>query len=118
TENVATAECEVLRLALLRAAILCSEKFRGVNLQMGKEALRVMAHNPEQEEAEDIIPLEYSGSDVEIGFNVAYLLDVVSTLASERVRWSFGDPDEGVLIEPAEISGGHTSLYVVMPVRF
>ncbi len=117
-EHFATADREILRLGLLRAAILCNEKFRGVTLQMAADSLRIMANNPEQEEVEDIIALEYQGNDLEIGFNVAYLLDVVSTLSTERVRWSFSDPDEGVLIEPVDASGGHSSFYVVMPVRY
>lgn len=113
-ENTAIASREALKQALARASILSSEKFRGVRLQIDGDILRILANNPEQEEAEEIVPLDYQGVGVEIGFNVAYLLDVVSTIASETIRWSFTDPNRGVLIEASEKDD---SLYVVMPMR-
>lgn len=113
-ENTATASREALKQAFARASILSNEKFRGIRLQLDRDLLRILANNPEQEEAEEIVHLEYQGSGMEIGFNVAYLLDVVSTIASETIRWSFSDPNGGVLIEASEKDD---SLYVVMPMR-
>jgi len=113
-ENTATASREALKQAFARASILSNEKFRGVRLQLDDNTLRVVANNPEQEEAEEIVQLDYQGSGMEIGFNVAYLLDVVSTIASDKICWSFTDPNAGVLIESAEKD---ESLYVVMPMR-
>ncbi len=123
--NTALASREMLKQALTRASILSNEKFRGVRLQLEQDLLRIMANNPEQEEAEELVQFEYQGSCVEIGFNVAYLLDVVSTLASEKIRWSFNDPNGGVLIEASEeeadgattASNKEHSIYVVMPMR-
>jgi DNA polymerase-3 subunit beta len=112
--NTAIANREMLKQALSRASILSNEKFRGVRLQLEQENLRIVANNPEQEEAEEMIQLEYKGNGMEIGFNVAYLLDVVSTIATDFIHWSFNDPNGGVLIEPSEKDG---SLYVVMPMR-
>lgn len=112
--NTAVASREALKQAFTRASILSNEKFRGVRLQLDSDTLRIMANNPEQEEAEELVQLEYQGNSVEIGFNVAYLLDVVSTIASENIRWSFNDPNGGVLIESSEKDD---SLYVVMPMR-
>lgn len=112
--NVATAAREALKQALTRASILSNEKFRGIRMQLEHQLLRIVANNPEQEEAEELIQLDYAGNGIEIGFNVAYLLDVVSTLASEKIRWSFTDPNGGVLIESADED---KSLYVVMPMR-
>jgi DNA polymerase-3 subunit beta len=126
--NVAVADRDVLKQALSRASILSNEKFRGVRLLLDIDSLRIMANNPEQEEAEELVHLTYQGSGVEIGFNVAYLLDVVSTIASSNIRWSFNDPNGGVLIEShfetdeeASIDAASldtvSSLYVVMPMR-
>lgn len=112
--NTAVASREALKQAFTRASILSNEKFRGVRLQLDNDTLRIMANNPEQEEAEELVQLEYQGNNVEIGFNVAYLLDVVSTIASENIRWSFSDPNGGVLIEAFDKDD---SLYVVMPMR-
>ncbi len=113
-ENTALASREALKQALTRASILSNEKFRGVRLQLEQDTLRIVANNPEQEEAEEMVQMEYQGNGMEIGFNVAYLLDVVSTIGSENIRWSFSDPNAGVLIEPTEKDD---SLYVVMPMR-
>ncbi len=113
-ENTAIASRESLKQALVRASILSNEKFRGIRFQLDRDLLRIVANNPEQEEAEELIHLEYEGNGMEIGFNVAYLLDVVSTIDSKDIRWSFSDPSGGVLIEPHEKG---QSLYVVMPMR-
>lgn len=112
--NTAVASRESLKHALTRASILSNEKFRGVRLQLDRDMLRIVANNPEQEEAEETIQMEYQGNGMEIGFNVSYLLDVVSTIASENIKWSFSDPSGGVLIESSEKDD---SLYVVMPMR-
>lgn len=113
-ENTAIASREALKQALARASILSNEKFRGIRLHLDRDMLRIVANNPEQEEAEELVHLEYQGNGMEIGFNVAYLLDVVSTIASENIRWSFTDPNGGVLIESSDKDD---SLYVVMPMR-
>ncbi|MHB1946684.1 MAG: DNA polymerase III subunit beta [Gammaproteobacteria bacterium] len=112
--NTAVASREALKQALTRASILSNEKFRGIRMHLDTDTLRIMANNPEQEEAEELVQLEYQGNNIEIGFNVAYLLDVVSTIASEQIRWSFTDPNGGVLIEALDKD---ESLYVVMPMR-
>ncbi len=111
-ENTAIASREALKQALARASILSNEKFRGVLLYIDQDRLRIVANNPEQEEAEELIHLDYKGNGVEMGFNVAYLLDVISAIASEHVRWSFSDANGGVLFEAHEKDD---SLYVVMP---
>jgi DNA polymerase-3 subunit beta len=113
-ENTAIASREALKQALVRASILSNEKFRGIRLHLDADQLRIVANNPEQEEAEEIVALEYQGAGLEIGFNAAYLLDVVSAIATENIHWSFNDPNSGVLIEPSDKSD---CLYVVMPMR-
>jgi DNA polymerase-3 subunit beta len=113
-ENTAIASREGLKKALVGASTISPEKFRGVRLHLDNNQLRIVANNPEQEEAEVMIDLDYQGAGLEIGFNAAYLLDVVSAIASENIRWSFNNPNSGVLMEPSDKSD---SLYVVMPMR-
>lgn len=113
-ENTVIADREAFKQALVRASILSNEKFRGIRLHLDNDQLRIVANNPEQEEAEETIALEYKGNGLEIGFNAAYLLDVVSAIASDTIRWSFNNPDAGVLIEAADASD---CMYVVMPMR-
>jgi len=103
-----------LRQAFTRTAILSNEKYRGVRLKLSDGALEIEANNPEQEHAEETLPVNYSGDPLEIGFNVGYLLDVLGVLSGEQVRFSLGDPNSSALLEEAE---GGDSLYVVMPMR-
>lgn len=112
--TIAVGEREAIKQALTRASILSNEKFRGVRFQLEANKLRITANNSDQEQAEEEVSLDYQGNNMEIGFNVAYLLDVVSSISSKTIRCAFTDPNNGVLIEPAE---GDQTLYVVMPMR-
>jgi DNA polymerase-3 subunit beta len=113
-DKVVVGSRQELRQAFARTAILSNEKYRGVRLQLTKDSLEIVANNPEQEEAEETVPVEYSGDALEIGFNVSYLLDVLGVLSGEQVRLSLADPNSSALLE--ETDGGD-SLYVVMPMR-
>lgn len=113
-EGEAYGEREMIRQALTRASILSNEKFRGVRFELDTDQLLITANNSDQEHAEEALPLQYKGQKMEIGFNVAYLLDVVSAITAKSIRCIFTDPNNGVLIEPVEAD---ESLYVVMPMR-
>ncbi len=103
-----------LRQAFTRTAILSNEKYRGVRLKLDQNSLDILANNPEQEEAEETVAVEYGGDSLEIGFNVSYLLDVLGVLSGEQVRLSLADPNSSALLEESEEGD---SLYVVMPMR-
>jgi DNA polymerase-3 subunit beta len=113
-DKVVLGSREELRQAFTRTAILSNEKYRGVRLNLQSGALQIVANNPEQEEAEELVTVEYQGDPVEIGFNVSYLLDVLGVLGSEQVKLSLSDPNSSALIEEPEESA---ALYVVMPMR-
>lgn len=104
-----------LRHAFSRAAILSNEKYRGVRLLLSENLLNIVANNPEQEEAQEDVAVNYSGIDLEVGFNVNYILDVLNTLAGEEVVFILSDANSSALIQdPADGSG---SSYVIMPMR-
>ena len=107
-------EREELRHAFSRAAILSNEKYRGVRLQLSNGSIQILANNPEQEEAEEMVSVDYQGDSLEIGFNVSYLLDVLSVLSGDNVKISLSDANSSALLEEAEESD---SIYVVMPMR-
>lgn len=100
--------------ALHRAAILSNEKYRGVRLQLAAKNLKVLAHNPEQEEAEDEIEIQYQGTELEIGFNVSYLLEALSALDHEQVQITLTDANNSCLIREPQ---NELCRYVVMPMR-
>ncbi len=105
---------ESLRQAFLRASILSNEKYRGVRLILEPEQLTIQANNPEQEEAEEVVAVEYGGDRFEIGFNVSYLQDVLGVLNTDTVRVSVADANSSALIEGP---GADDAVYVVMPMR-
>ncbi|MCA1798435.1 MAG: DNA polymerase III subunit beta [Xanthomonadaceae bacterium] len=108
------ADRQLLREALQRASILSNEKYRGVRLQLSKNLLKIQAHNPEQEEAEDEVEVEYGGAEMEIGFNVNYLLDALGAITTDTARITLTDGNSSCLIrEP----GNEKCKYVVMPMR-
>lgn len=102
------------RDALSRAAILSNEKFRGVRLNLSDGLLTITAHNPEQEEAEEQIELEYSGDELEIGFNVNYIIEATNALDTEQVKLSLSDPNSSCTLVTPDKSD---TLYVIMPMR-
>jgi DNA polymerase III subunit beta len=113
-DKVFIANRQHLRETLNRAAILSNEKYRGVRLQLTPKHLKVMAHNPEQEEAEDELEVQYQGSELEIGFNVTYLLDALTALEGEQVHITLTDANSSCLIRAPE---NEECRYVVMPMR-
>ncbi len=108
------AERETLRQALQRTAILSNEKYRGVRVAMKPDLMMLQAHNPEQEEAEDEVEVNYKGDEVEIGFNVNYLLDALSAIDSDRVEIGLTDANSSCLIRAPGVTN---TKYVVMPMR-
>ena len=114
SSKIMEANCEALRQAFSRAAILSNEKFRGVRLNLTAGQLRISAHNPEQEEAEEFVDVTYDGEDLETGFNVNYLLDVLNSLKCQQVRFSMKDAMTSTLIEDID---NDDAMYVVMPIR-
>lgn len=99
---------------LSRAAILTSDKFRGVRLVMMDGSLRIVAANSEQEEAQVEMEVDFQGDPLDVGFNVAYLLDVLNNVAIDTVHWTFGDASASAMMK---IPGDEAFKYVVMPMR-
>lgn len=113
-ERIAKGDCERVRAALSRVAILSNEKFRGVRLQFEQGRLRVISQNPEQEEAEDEVEISFDGEPLEIGFNVSYLLDAIGVISTEQFVLQLRGPDGSGLIRD---DGASENRYVVMPMR-
>jgi DNA polymerase-3 subunit beta len=112
--RIMTATRDALRATLQRTAILSNEKYRGVRLTFASGLLTVQAHNPEQEEAEDQLEVSFSGDELEIGFNVSYLLDALAAVETETVEVGLTDANSSCLIRAP---GNRQIKYVVMPMR-
>jgi len=103
-----------LKSAFARTSILSNEKYRGVRLLLETGKLTVVANNPEQEEAEDQVMVDYTGDSLEVGFNVSYLQDVANVITTENIKITLSDSNSSALIEESENS---RAVYVVMPMR-
>jgi len=107
-------ERESLRGALQRAAILSNEKYRGVKLEVSQNKLRIVAHNPEQEEAVEELEAKTGTNELSVGFNVNYLLDALNALAGDEVLLCLRDANSSCLLRaPAN----ERSRHVIMPLR-
>ena len=114
SDKTVVVDRERVRQALTRAAILSNDKYRAVRLCLEPNLLRVVANNPEQEEAEDEVEVAYHGEGLEIGFNVSYLIDALTALPGEEAEIHLGDSSSSCLITP---KGEGDCQYVVMPMR-
>lgn len=108
------ADRDALRAALQRAAILSNEKYRGIRLSAKAGVLTLQAHNPEQEEAEEELEVTYSGDEMEIGFNVNYLLDALAAIDGDQVELGLTDANSSCLVTAPSMP---EAKYVVMPMR-
>lgn len=105
---------DALRETLARAAILSNEKYRGVRLKIENNTMRISAHNPEQEEAQEEIPISYAGPELEIGFNVNYMTDAISAVDGAQVEVGLTDANSSCTIRNPDDGD---SQYVIMPMR-
>ena len=105
---------ETLQAALSRASVLSNEKYRGVRFQLSANKLKLTANNPEQESAEEELNVDYSGTDLEVGFNIGYLLDVLNSIEGNSVNFEFYGEDSSCIIKE---KGSEDDVYVIMPMR-
>ena len=105
---------EELRSALQRAAILSNEKYRGVKLEVNPNKLRIVAHNPEQEEAVEELEARTGVAELSVGFNVNYLMDALAALSGDEILLSLRDAQSSCLLRKVD---SDDTRHVIMPLR-
>lgn len=100
--------------ALQRAAILSNEKYRGVRLDLDANTVKVIAHNPQQEEAVEELEVEHDFKQLKVGFNVNYLLDALGSIDGEQVRIALRDANSSCLVTAVD---SESVRQVVMPLK-
>jgi DNA polymerase-3 subunit beta len=108
------ADKNLLKQSLMRASILSNEKYRGIRFSITDDVLQLQAHNPEQEEAEEELEIKYSGEQINIGFNVGYLIDAINVISEPEIVIELKDSNSSALIYGKT---NKSSKYVVMPMR-
>ncbi len=101
-------------LAMQRASILSNEKYRGIRMVLSPNLLKLISTNSDQEEAEEEIEIQYAGDEIDIGFNVTYIIDVLNHASTDNITFSFADANNSCLIT---IPDNDDYKYVVMPMR-
>jgi len=105
---------DVFTDALQRAAILSNEKYKGVRLEANGNMLKIVAHNPQHEEAVEEIEVELNFDALAVGFNVTYLLDALMALETEQVSLELKDPNSSCLVSAPD---SDLNRHVVMPLK-
>lgn len=105
---------DALLRSLQRSAIMTTDKYKGVRCILDAGSLKVNSTNTEQEEALEELEIDYNGDHIDIGFNVTYLLDVLSNLKCENIQVELADGSSSVLMT---IPDNSSFKYVVMPMR-
>jgi DNA polymerase-3 subunit beta len=105
---------EFLLQAFNRISVLSNEKFRGMRLQLEQNLIRASVNNPEQEEADEEIEVQYDNDELEIGFNIGYFMDALSAIKSEEVLVQLKDANHSCLVKGVN---DNASQYVIMPMR-
>jgi len=113
-KNNFTIDRQHLLHALQRAAIMTSDKFKGVRCIIAPGSLKISSTNADQEEAVEELEIDYGGDSIDIGFNVSYLLDVLNNLKCDNVNIALGDANSSALIT---VPDNADFKYVVMPMR-
>lgn len=102
--------------AVRRVSLLSTERSRGIKFNIEKNQTRLFSSNPEIGEARDRVEMEYDGEELEIGFNAQYLLDFLTNVKSEKVRFELKDENSAILMRP-EIEDDIKHIYVLMPMK-
>jgi DNA polymerase-3 subunit beta len=104
----------LLQHCLQRAAILTNEKFRGVRLVLSPGSLKILSANAENEEAQEELEVDYNAEELDIGFNVNYLVDVLNNVATDVIEIRLADSNSSALMM---LPDNERFKYVVMPMR-
>ena len=100
--------------ALSRVSILSNEKYKGIRLDLSNQLMTINANNPEQDEAEEEVVVDYNGDEMSMGFNSSYLMDALNVIESDNVLVSFTDTNSSCLLENPE---DKSSQFIIMPMR-
>ena len=113
-KNIFVINRQQLLSSMQRASILSNEKYRGIRMLVEKNNLKLISTNGEQEKAEEELEIEYTGEPIDIGFNVTYLIDVLTNIQFDRLSFAFNDSNSSCLVT---IPNNNDYKYVVMPMR-
>jgi DNA polymerase-3 subunit beta len=106
-----------LKAAIERVAQFADERSKAIRVQIVKGELKIHSSISETGESEETIPVEYDGSDIEIGFNAQYLAEFLRSVDQSEVEFHFKDANSAGELRPHAAPADTVYRYVVMPMR-
>ena len=107
---------ETITQAIRRAALMADERSHGVKFELADGRLSITSQSADVGEAKEVIPIDYNGDGIGIGFNAQYLLDFLAVVGSDEVILELKDEQSPALLRPP-VSEPLDFKYVVMPMR-
>jgi DNA polymerase-3 subunit beta len=109
-------ERDRLTNAVKRVQILSNERSRAVKIQIDKGKVEITSSSPDIGEARETLPVDYSGSSMQICFNAQYVLDFLSAVTTDIVSLDLKDEVSQAVMKPVGAEG-YDYTYVIMPMR-
>jgi DNA polymerase-3 subunit beta len=103
--------------ALKRMSVVASDQTHRIRLSFNSGMLKFSVSTPDLGEAQDELPVRYNGDPLDIGFNAAYLLEILRYMPTEEIRLTFKAPERAATIEPEGWSDSAKYLCLLMPLR-
>lgn len=116
-EKFAIADKQALVSALKRMSVIASDQTHRIRLSFNAGMLKLSVQTPDLGEANDELPIRYTGDQLDIGFNASYLLEILRYMPTDEVRLTFKAPERAATVEPEGWSDPAQYLCLVMPLR-
>ena len=116
-DRVAISDKVALISALKRMSVIASDQTHRIRLSFNAALLRFSVQTPDLGEAQDELPIRFTGDPIDIGFNANYLLEILRYIPTDEVRVTLKAPERAVTVEPEAWSDPASYLCLVMPLR-
>jgi DNA polymerase-3 subunit beta len=116
-DKTATADKSALTAALRRMSIVASDQTHRIRMGFASGTCKLSVQTPDLGEAQEEVTIAYEGDPLEIGFNAAYLLEILKYMPTDEVRLTFKAPERAATIEPVGWNDSASFLALVMPLR-
>ena len=116
-DRVAISDKVALISALKRMSIIASDQTHRIRLSFNTGLLRFSVQTPDLGEAQDELPIRFTGDPIDIGFNANYLLEILRFMPTDEVRMTLKAPERAATLEPESWDDAASYLCLVMPLR-
>jgi DNA polymerase III subunit beta len=116
-DRVAISDKVALISALKRMSVIASDQTHRIRLSFNAGLLRFSVQTPDLGEAQDELPIRFTGDPIDIGFNANYLLEILRFMPTDEVRITLKAPERAATLEPEGWNDSASYLCLVMPLR-